>query len=60
MLILVLLSRDLCLQVFEICYNERVNDFNVLIVEGLQVVIHHGDILTKAFNLFFVFTEDLS
>ena len=43
----------------EVGDDQGVNDFNVFIVECLQVVVHHRDVLSQRLNLFFVLTEDL-
>lgn len=54
--ILVFLCADLRLQVLEVSDDQRVYNLDVLIVEGLQVVVHHRDVLSQAFNFLFVFT----
>jgi len=59
-LVLVLLLPDLCLQMVEVGDDEGVHDFDVFIIERLQVVVHHSDVLTQAFDLLFVFTQHLS
>ena len=60
MLVLVLLLPNLRLEVVEVGYDEGIHDFDVFIIERLQVVVHHSDVLTQAFNLLFVFTQHLS
>ena len=59
-LILVLLLPNLRLEVVEVGDDEGVHDFDVFIIERLQVVVHHSDVLTQAFDLLFVFTQNLS
>ena len=58
MLILISLLGYLVLQVIEICDDQRINDLDVLVIESLQVVVHHGDVLTETLDLFFVFTQN--
>ena len=58
MLIFISLLRDLVLQVIKIGDNEWVHDLYVLVIECLQVVVHHGDVLAEALNLLFVFTQN--
>ena len=60
MLIFVLLGGYLVLKMFKVCDNKWVDNFNVLIVESLQVVVHHGDILPQRLNLLLVLSQDLS
>ena len=60
MLVLVLLRGDLCLQVLEVGDNQGDDDLDILIVESLQVVVHHGDILPQRLNLLLVLSQDLS
>ena len=56
-LVFILLGRDLCLEVLEISDNQGVNHLYVLIVEGLQVVVHHGDILAQGLDLLLVLSQ---
>ena len=57
-LVFISLLRDLVLKVFEIGDDQRINHLDVLVIECLQVVVHHSDVLAETLNLFFVFTQN--
>lgn len=51
MLILILLHANLCLQLLKVRNYEWVDDLDILIIERLQVVIQHRDVLSQTFDL---------
>jgi hypothetical protein len=58
MFILVALHADLSLELLKVGDDQGVHDLDVLVVEGLEVVIEHCNVLAEAFNLFTVLSKD--
>ena len=58
MIVFVLLHDDLIWKRIEVCHNQWIYYFNILIIDSLQVVVHHGNILPQTFYLFLVFPQD--
>ena len=58
-IILSILLADGDLQVFEVLHNVRVDNFDIFIVLGRQMVLHQSNLLPQQFNFFFVLTQNL-
>ena len=58
-IILGVLLADGDLKVFEVLHNVRVDNFDIFIVLGRQMVLHQSNLLPQKFNFFFVLAKYL-
>ena len=54
MVVLLTLGSDLVRKLLKVCHDEWVDDLNVFVVLGGQVIFHKTDFLSQQINLFFV------
>jgi hypothetical protein len=59
MVVLILLQGYLISQLLKVRDNHGIDDLDVLVVERLQVVVHHRNVLPQTLYLLFVLSQNL-
>ena len=59
MIVLILLQGYLISELLKVSDNHGIDDLDVLVVERLQVVVHHGNVLPQTLYLLLVLSKNL-